>query len=465
MQTVCTVAGWAEIPQQLLTGAKIKALARQLSVVVRSYDGEPSVLECYKLSNGVFKIPRAYFMRANHTLPYEISVSPGADLSLKSTFTPRSQNQSRAVEALVSAFNTDTLLGGILKAPPGFGKTAVACEVISQVGKTALVVVHKEFLVNQWREQIARFLPAARVGIVQQDKCELDCDISIAMIQSLTVSNRVYPDRLFSWPGLVIFDEVHRIGAPIFSRAAPLFKSKFRLGLSATPWRSDGADSVFFWHIGSVLYDAGVGRSPSQKMNTPQIVDAGAGRLSPQIVMVKTGVRLNREIRAQSRVRSRGILLSILAHHRRRNAFIANWLKRAAAKERRVLVLSERLVQLRELASRLTGQRVGFYIGGRSRSELAEAAKASIILATYQMAMEGLDIPALDTLFMATPIASHVSLEQAIGRILRDVAGKKQPVVVDFADDIDLCKEMVTSRLVLYSRKGWEVKWQTTGAG
>ena len=56
--------------------------------------------------------------------------------------------------------------GGLLDVEPGKGKTVMGLNIISKIKKT-LVVVHKSFLLNQWKERINQFLPNAKVGLIQ----------------------------------------------------------------------------------------------------------------------------------------------------------------------------------------------------------------------------------------------------------------------------------------------------------
>jgi len=121
------------------------------------------------------------------------------------------------------------------------------------MGKTALVLVHKEFLINQWRERIQEFLPNAKIGIVWRDKLRFTGkDIVLCMMQSLLA--RKYVSRLYKWPGLLVIDECHRAGAPKMNQTVRLFNADHRLGLSATPTRKDKADNVFLYHASATVY-------------------------------------------------------------------------------------------------------------------------------------------------------------------------------------------------------------------
>ena len=142
--------------------------------------------------------------------------------------------------------------GGIISLPPGRGKTVIACKLISELKKKTLVVVHKTFLLNQWKNRIEQFLPKARVGIVQGTTMDVeDKDIVIGMLQSLSMKD--YDNSIFDNFGLVIYDEVHHLSAETFSKALPKVATKYLLGLSATPNRKDGLSKVFKYYIGNII--------------------------------------------------------------------------------------------------------------------------------------------------------------------------------------------------------------------
>ena len=94
----------------------------------------------------------------------EIRVPPGDNINLTFSGNLR-QHQEEPIAACLNAFQT--VGGGILSLPCGEGKTACACYLISQMKKKTFVLVHKEFLLNQWIERISgsdgshAFLPGA----------------------------------------------------------------------------------------------------------------------------------------------------------------------------------------------------------------------------------------------------------------------------------------------------------------
>jgi hypothetical protein len=136
--------------------------------------------------------------------------------------------------------------GGLISLKCGGGKTVLALYIISLLKKKTIVIVHKDFLMTQWRDRIQQFLPEARIGKIQQNTIDIENkDIVLAMVQSL--SQKEYDQSVFSSFGLAIFDECHHLGAEVFSKSMAKVASKYMLGLSATPDRKDGLRKVFEW--------------------------------------------------------------------------------------------------------------------------------------------------------------------------------------------------------------------------
>jgi hypothetical protein len=97
--------------------------------------------------------------------------------------------------------------GGMLVLPTGFGKTVCALYIACVLGVKTLVLAHKSFLLDQWAERIAQYIPAARVGRIQRDTVDVqDKDIILGMLQS--ISQRDYDKAAFDGIGLTIVDEV-----------------------------------------------------------------------------------------------------------------------------------------------------------------------------------------------------------------------------------------------------------------
>lgn len=326
--------------------------------------------------------------------------------------------------------------GGILQLRCGFGKTILALYLFAALRVKTLVVVHKEFLLNQWRERIEQFLPMARVGQIQQSLVDTEGkDIVIAMLQS--VSMRTSDPSVFAPFGLCCFDECHHLGAEVFSRALVKTATRYMLGLSATPDRKDGLRKVFEWYLGSVIAavdDAatfGGVQVETERVHDASVEGEGEGERGGRILVhTAEGTVLYRED-------SPGCRAKLLKHLVESASRMAQLEKRVAALAavpgRRVLVLSERRQHLTTLGERLAARGIehGFYWGGEKQAALDEAATKQIILGTFHMASEGMDIPALNAVVLASPKSD---VKQSVGRILRRKDHPVPPLIVDFVD-------------------------------
>lgn len=387
-------------------------------------------------------VPREWFL-TNRSRAYEITHDlvgvddargPSEGLVFNGTLR---DEQEEAVRVFADALEGGRSLGGVLQAPPGWGKTSMMLALIQRLSKNGcvpktLVLVHKEFLTSQWEERIQQFLPRAVVGRIQGDVCQTNADIVLGMIQSL--SQREYPSDVYRSFALVSSDECHRISAATWSSVIPRFTARWRVGLTATPRRKDCAENAFWWHIGPVLFTA------------------KEVRLVPAIRWVRTGFKFIAIPGERSLASApRAVQIRVMCASEERNRRLTDEIRQAVEAGRKILVLSERLNHLARLALILQAARPGtkaeFYVGGMSEDALRESSKAQVIFATSQMASEGLDIPALDTLVMATPISDP---EQAVGRILRPHEGKKRTIVVDLVDDVEWMQKQADRRARMY---------------
>jgi len=348
-----TVDGMVWLLRSEMEPSRIEEMKRQLTVTPRKYDfgdedAEVAPIQMYAETPSSFGVPRSWFfskVKQDHV--YTWATSDGSPIKLESCirFDGPYKEQGDVVKQLIfnfdqfTSFNEDIKrgrsLGQIFQGKTGFGKTNVALAVIAELGRTAIVFVHKEFLLKQWAERIAEFLPGARVGIVREDVCDFEGkDIVIAMVQSLFQDDGTrYPRALYTWPGVMVVDEVHRIGAPTWSQLPKRFPATFRLGLSATPRRKDGADVVFWNHIGPITTKA------QTEMPVPAV------RMLPFKPRGKWDKYVEREDAKNP------IVINIIVRSQERNRVILTELRKmlSAPSARKVMVLSHRLEHLRTL--------------------------------------------------------------------------------------------------------------------
>lgn len=345
-----------------------------------------------------------------------------------------STSQNEAFRMGLQAF--DTIGGGVLSLDAGFGKTTVSLAFAGHLKVRTMIIVHKEFLANQWRERIQQFCPGATVGRVQQDVFEVENDFVIAMIQ--TLCSREYEPNALDSIGFLIVDEAHHIGAAAFSQSMFKLCPKYTLGLTATPERKDGLTNILYWFMGPEFFRLQRTGQKSTRVE-PIFYDDPAFRECPPTT--KFG-----------KINMAGMITQ-LTELPKRNSMLLGIVHRQS-KTRKILLLTDRREQCFWLNEQLGDS--GLYIGGMSEKELAESAEKRIIVATFSMAQEGLDIPALDTLVMVTP---HSDVCQAVGRIMRETPGKvNSPLIFDIVDQWSVFHSMYRKRVVFYKKSGFMIQ-------
>lgn len=337
--------------------------------------------------------------------------------------------------------------GGLLELPCGFGKTSIALYILSQLKKKTLVIVHKEFLLNQWIERIQQFIPKARVGRIQGQVIDIDDkDIVIGMLQSLSMKE--YPASVFDSFGLTIIDEVHHISSQTFSNALFKIVTKYTLGLSATMNRKDGTTRVFKMFLGDVIFKG----KRDEEHNV--IVKA--------IEYQNNDDEFNRVITDFRGNVSYSSMISKLCEYNRRSEFILKVLINLLndnpkqqiiilAHNRSLIKYFHDAIQHRNIAT------VGYYVGGMKEAALKESESKQVIIATYSMASEGLDIKTLNTLIMSTP---KTDIQQSVGRILREK--HNQPIVVDIIDSHEPFKNQWKKRRSFYMKEKYKIIYTTS---
>ena len=209
---------------------------------------KPQPFPVYRESKSKLYVPRFYGMEV-YGEPDDMILEDGKSIKLKFKGELRPK-QKPVVEKYMKHIKTN--YSGLLALHTGFGKTCLALNIISRICLKTIIIVHKEFLLRQWIERIEQFLPDAKVGKIQAKTIDTeDKDIVICMLQSLSMKD--YPKDMFKEYGFMIVDEVHHLGAEVFSRAFYKVVTKYSLGLSATIKRKDGLTKVIKWFLGDVV--------------------------------------------------------------------------------------------------------------------------------------------------------------------------------------------------------------------
>ena len=336
------------------------------------------------------------------------------------------------------AFNAAIEAGhGVLSLPCGYGKTTVSLAIACKLGYRTMIIVHKQFLADQWRERIKQFCPGATIGTIQQEKKEVDCDFIIAMLQSLSLKEYSFND--FDTIGTVIVDEAHHICAKVFSQSLFKMCPKHIFGLSATPHRKDGLSKVLHWFMGPIFFAV-------ERENQDQVEVFSIQYECPMFKNPPPCTR-NGQLSLVN-------MITELVEHRGRNRMLVGLVKKASSGSRQLLVLSDRR-QHCEFLHQCFPKSSGLYMGGMKEVELEASSKKKIIFATFSQAHEGLDIPTLDTVILATPKSD---IQQSIGRIMRETPGKQNnPHIYDIVDQWSILFAMYKKRLRVYKQGGFNV--------
>lgn len=320
--------------------------------------------------------------------------------------------------------------------------TVIGLNIISRVGKKALIIVHKGFLLNQWIERIEQYLPAARVGKIQGQIIDIENkDIVIGMLQSLSMKE--YPSEIFNSFGMTVVDEVHHISSEVFSRSLTKIVTRYTLGLSATMNRKDGLTKVFKMYLGDILY-----KSKSNNDDRVLVKAIEYKTVDDEFNEVETDYRGNPKF---------STMITKLCSFNHRSEYILNIIKNelqlnpnqqmiVLAHNKNLLTYLHDAIQHRNIAT------VGYYVGGMKEEQLKISEKKQVIIATFAMASEGLDIPSLTTLLFATP---KTDITQSVGRILR--MKHAQPVVIDIIDQHDIFKMQWSKRKAFYMKNKYKI--------
>jgi superfamily II DNA or RNA helicase len=341
---------------------------------------------------------------------------------------------------------------GVLAAATAFGKTVVAAHVIATRAVNTLVLVHRQQLLEQWRERLAAFLDldARQIGQIGAGKRRPTGVIDVALLQSLCRKGVV--DDVVGQYGHLVVDECHHLPAQSFEQVARRCKMRYVTGLSATTTRKDGHHPIIFMQCGPMRYRVSAKQQAAQRP------------FDHRVLVRPTVFRFEAEAPAIQD------LYAALMRDEARNGLIMSDVEAAVAAGRSPVVLTERTEHVQMLAESLHSRvpnvitmRGG--MGVRQRRAVAEQLAAipdgepRLLIATGRYLGEGFDDARLDTLFLALPISWRGTLTQYAGRLHRLHGQKTEVVIYDYADlEVPMLARMHERRLRGYRAIGYRVE-------
>jgi superfamily II DNA or RNA helicase len=279
--------------------------------------------------------------------------------------------------------------GGVLSLYCGAGKTlGFGLWSATELKLRTIVVCHTTDMMGQWKDEINKWLPTAKVGIIQQDKAEIEGnDIIIASLK--TLAQRSFSQDFFSSVGLVIWDEIHLMCTTLFSDAFPKLCTLYSLGLSATPHRKDKCEKIFQYFIGPIFH--------MEKR-------AGDSSVEVRCVVFKSPVVIKKNFKNELQYTT--TLLGVVYAQDRINYLVQEIVDQVKI-GRKMLVLGEYVKHLKQLKEGLEkhpefkdAHVAGLYVGEMKNAQRVVSKEADVILGTYKMASVGMNIPTLDTVLL-----------------------------------------------------------------
>jgi len=439
------------IKKKCLSQAMINIIENELNVIpeIKADYKEATSFKIYSESTELVKnkkttyytLPTFWALENIDTEPkylFKIKNKDRIDIKFKGSL---KYHQILCIESLLKIYYQDftkgiikPVAGCIISIPPGYGKTILAIYLASILKIKTLIVVHKTFLLDQWIQRISEYTNAT-IGIIQQNKIDINKDIVIGMLQSLNSRDYDNLDRF----KLVIYDECHHLGAEVFSRVMNKLCRPYLLGLSGTVERTDKMEKVFYSYLGNIGF---------------KIENKTEKNIIVQTYKFKTdNIKFRTLYNKFTKKYNFSKMITNITEIDERNKLIVDIVQDIINKEsnRKLILLSGRIEHLhilKEMLDKIYPDNVGFYIGGMKKADLQISETKQILLASFEMAAEGLDIASLNTLLLISPKASIV---QANGRIMRGDF-KTIPLIIDIIDEIPIFKSMYKKRSDIYTQ-------------
>lgn len=368
------------------------------------------------------------------------------------------------LDAVNSALDTDR---GIIRAGTGSGKTLISTLITSKLGQSTLILVIGKDLLYQFHALYSKLFDE-EIGIIGDGKCEIK-DINIATIWSVGQAiglkknnslddvrddeKKTDPEKFIQIKQMlkssktVLFDECHLASCTTVQGIAQQLNPYNVYGMSASPWRDDGADLLIEAFLGKKIVDI----SARRLINEGFLVEPDIRFLAPHPYKYKSG--------KYPRIYSRYII-----ENEQRNSMIVKGAEAMVEQGFKPLVLFNNIkhgdILMRMLKDKIEVE----LLSGKDKSKVRkqtienlQSEKTKCIIASKIFDI-GIDLPMLSGLIIAGGGKSSVRALQRIGRVIRPYPGKKMAAVIDFCDPAPYLKDHAKRRKEIYEME-FKVKW------
>lgn len=349
---------------------------------------------------------------------------------------------------------------GVWVAPPGAGKTTTTLEAIRRSGQRALIIVDKTNIAEQWRERAQQFLQKD-IGLIG-DGVYNEQDITVVLQQTLWArKDSLIKKGFFDAWGFVVVDECHHVTADTFQQIISEFSSFYRIGISATPYKSKGYEDIIDMVLG-----------PTFHITKKEILRKEGWLIKPKVKIWSTGFEhdyfsthktngidcfvegCNRDLAKRRHQNNYMDITNALVKDFDRNGLIANNVAGELKQGHCIVVLSKRLKHLQDIADMVTAlmntSKYNYQFTGKQttqeRMEIVKRADEGKCVLYSTIADEALDIPRLDRVHLAWPTRNTDLIVQQVGRIERPHKDKKDAIINDYLDDVGPLRSQLKER-------------------
>lgn len=385
-----------------------------------AFSASPNYITLYDIEKDYIYIPFSY--NNNYDRPDRTKFINCPDMIFNGNLR---DNQKEVKNESIERLNTYGSV--IIAAACGFGKTSTSIYIACKIKLKTLILCHRIVLINQWESSIKKFSPTSRICILAGNfKTFPDSDFYIMNAANVCK----YPRNFYKKIGCLIVDEAHIIMAEKLSQSMRYIVPRYVIGLSATPYRTDGLDSLIDMYFGKYKI--------VRKLFRKHTVYKYETEFKPETKLNRMGkVDWNSVLESQSLNKERNEIIIKIIKYFSKKVF---------------LVLCKRVDQAKYILQRLQEEKedVTSLIG--SNQEFLQSSR--ILVGTVQKTGVGFDHPRLNSLIIASDVEQY--FVQYLGRVFRNE--DDEPIIFDLVDNFSILHKHFKTRYSVYIEHGGIVK-------